>query len=47
MDDEKEFVAAIQSLTLEDVNTVIQRYLSPENMTVIKVGDFASLKKEG
>jgi len=34
----------IKSITLDEVNQAAQKYLHPESATVIKAGDFNSLK---
>ncbi len=42
---EKEIQDKIRQLTVEDVNRVMRKYLSPKTMSIVKAGDFASLKE--
>ncbi len=36
----------IQSLTVEQINSAMRKYLTPENITIIKAGDFAKAKEK-
>lgn len=37
---EIKFIQAIQKLTLDDVNRTMKKYLHPDNMIIVKAGDF-------
>ena len=39
-----DFEAKIKSLTAEQINTAMRKYITPENITIIKAGDFAKAK---
>ena len=39
-----EFDKKLESLTVEQVNAAMKKYMSPENITIIKAGDFAKIK---
>lgn len=39
-----ELEGKIQSLTAEQINAAMRKYLTPENITIIKAGDFAKAK---
>ncbi len=36
----------IQALTPEQINTAMRKYLTPDNITIIKAGDFAKAKEK-
>jgi zinc protease len=39
-----EFDQKLESLTVEQVNAAMRKYMTPENITIIKAGDFAKAK---
>jgi zinc protease len=41
-----ELESKIQSLTAEQINAAMRKYLTPENITIIKAGDFAKAKEK-
>jgi len=36
----------VQSLTAEQINSAMRKYLTPDNITIIKAGDFAKAKEK-
>ncbi len=41
-----ELESRIQSLTAEQINAAMRKYLTPDNITIIKAGDFAKAKEK-
>jgi zinc protease len=41
-----ELEAKVQSLTAEQINAAMRKYLTPDNITIIKAGDFAKAKEK-
>jgi len=41
-----ELESKIQSLTAEQINGAMRKYLTPDNITIIKAGDFAKAKEK-
>ncbi|MGI8788590.1 MAG: M16 family metallopeptidase [Pyrinomonadaceae bacterium] len=41
-----ELESKVQALTPEQINAAMQKYLTPENITIIKAGDFAKSKEK-
>jgi zinc protease len=39
-----EFDRKLEGLTVEQVNAAMRKYMTPENITIIKAGDFAKVK---
>ncbi len=44
--DEIAFQKKLRALTVEDINKVIKKYLSTDDMTIVKAGDFANANKD-
>ncbi len=42
---EKEIHDRIRALTVDDINSVMKKYLDPAQMTVVKAGDFAAISE--
>jgi len=41
-----ELESKVQALTAEQINSAMRKYLTPENITIIKAGDFAKAKEK-